>query len=272
MAINISLTSGMRNNLTALQGTVELLNRTQDRMSSGKKVNSAIDDATAFFAAQSLSSRATDLASLKENMGQAVQTIKAADAGISAITNLVEAAKGLAQSALATSDTTSRSSYATQFNAILDQIDLLASDSGYKGTNLIDGDNLTVTFNEDATSTFGITAANLTSGGDLAIDTADASWATNANIDAAVNDLTAATTTLRDKSATLSSGLSVITARQDFTTAMVNTLNAGADDLTLADMNEEGANMLMLQTRQSLSTTALSLSAQAAQSVLRLFG
>jgi flagellin-like hook-associated protein FlgL len=69
----------------------------------------------------------------------------------------------------------------------------------------------------------------------------------------------------------MSSGLSIINTRQDFVKAMVNTVTQGADNLTLADMNEEGANMLMLQTRQSLSTTALSMSAQAAQSVLRLF-
>jgi len=77
---------------------------------------------------------------------------------------------------------------------------------------------------------------------------------------------------LRSESAKLSSNLSIITVRQDFTDNMINVLTQGSDDLTLADTNEEGANMLMLQTRQSLSSTALSLSAQAAQSVLRLFG
>jgi len=66
--------------------------------------------------------------------------------------------------------------------------------------------------------------------------------------------------------------MSIVTIRQDFTTGMIATLQTGADNLTLADMNEEGANMLMLQTRQSLGTTALSLASQAAQSVLRLFG
>ncbi|HBA71696.1 MAG TPA: flagellin, partial [Geobacter sp.] len=80
-----------------------------------------------------------------------------------------------------------------------------------------------------------------------------------------------ALTTLRSKSSVLASNLSVITTRQDFTDNVINTLQQGADGLTLADMNNEGANMLMLQTRQSLGTTALSLSSQAAQSVLRLF-
>ena len=80
-----------------------------------------------------------------------------------------------------------------------------------------------------------------------------------------------ATNKLNTESAKLSSSLSIINIRQDFSTNMINTLTEGADKLTLADMNEEGANMLMLQTRQSLGTTSLSLASQAAQAVLRLF-
>ena len=72
-------------------------------------------------------------------------------------------------------------------------------------------------------------------------------------------------------SAELSNGMLVITAREEFSAQMMNTLNDGAAKLTEADMNEEGANMLMLQTRQALGTTSLSLASQAAQSVLRLF-
>ncbi|HET7673916.1 MAG TPA: flagellin, partial [Gammaproteobacteria bacterium] len=96
-------------------------------------------------------------------------------------------------------------------------------------------------------------------------------WATTTEIDAAADDLTAALVTLRSQSQALSSNLQTVQIRQDFTKAMINTLNAGADSLTLADSNEEGANLLALQTRQQLSTTALSLAAQADQNVLRLF-
>ncbi|HWP14685.1 MAG TPA: flagellin, partial [Xanthobacteraceae bacterium] len=84
--------------------------------------------------------------------------------------------------------------------------------------------------------------------------------------------LSTALTTLRSQASSLGSQLSVVQARQDFTKSMINTLQTGADNLVLADTNEEGANLLALQTRQSLSTTALSLSAQADQAVLRLFG
>ncbi len=93
----------------------------------------------------------------------------------------------------------------------------------------------------------------------------------NTNIDTAVADLTAALTTLRSESQTLGANLSTVQIRQDFTKATINTLQTGSSDLTLADSNEEGANLLALQTRQQLSTTALSLAAQADQNVLRLF-
>jgi flagellin len=270
MAFNdISLTAGMRSNLVSLQGTVDLLSRTQDRLSSGKKVNSALDNPTSFFAAQGLNQRASDLAALKDGMGQAIQTVKAADGGIKGITALIESAKGIAQAALSAADTTTRASYAAQFDAISTQITNLAADSGYKGTNLLNGDDLTVVFNEGGTNTLTITGTG--TGAGITLTASVNSWATNGNIQASIDELTAATTSLRNSSSSLSSNLAVVNARLDFTTSMVGVLTAGADKLTLADMNEEGANMLMLQTRQSLSTSALSMSAQAAQSVLRLF-
>jgi flagellin-like hook-associated protein FlgL len=107
----------------------------------------------------------------------------------------------------------------------------------------------------------------------LGVTAVDWSTATTGS-QAATSDLTVMETalnTLRTTSTSLASNLSVVTARQDFTNNLIATLQTGADNLTLADMNNEGANMLMLQTRQSLGTTALSLSSQAAQSVLRLF-
>src|SRR3990172_283240 len=101
MAISdITLTAGLRANLVNLQGTVDLLNRTQNRLSTGKKVNTALDNPVNFFAAQALNSRADTISSLKDAMGQAVQTIQAADAGVKAITSLIDQAKAMAQSAL----------------------------------------------------------------------------------------------------------------------------------------------------------------------------
>ena len=101
MAISdISLTAGMRSNLVSLQGTVDLLNRTQERLASGKSVNSPLDNATNYFVAKSHMDRASDLSVRKDGMGEAIQTVKAANEGISAITDLIASAKGIAQSAL----------------------------------------------------------------------------------------------------------------------------------------------------------------------------
>ncbi len=271
MAINdVSLTSGMRSNLLSLQDTVNLLNRTQNRLSSGKKVNSAIDNPVSFFASQALTARASTIDSLKDAMGQAIQTITAADKGIKAITAMIEQAKGIAQSALSAETDAEMDSLAAQYDTIREQLDAVAGDSGYKGKNLLDDDVLVVKFEGVSLS---VTGFDATSAGDLAITAATASWTTasTANIDASVTALDGALNTLRAESSKMSGNLSIITVRQDFSTNMINTLTEGSDKLTLADSNEEGANMLMLQTRQSLSTTALSMSAQAAQSVLRLF-
>ncbi len=84
----------------SLQNTVSLLNRTQGRLATGKKVNTAIDNPVSYFASQNLTSRASKIDSLKDAMGQAIQTITAADKGITAITTMIEQAKGIAQSAL----------------------------------------------------------------------------------------------------------------------------------------------------------------------------
>ncbi|UFS70567.1 flagellin [Geomonas sp. RF6] len=288
MAISdISLTTGMRSNLLALQSTTAAMNQTQNRLSTGKKVNSALDNPTNFFSAQSHLQRASDLSDRKDGMSEGIQTVKAADAGIKAITALIQAAKGLVSSAYGNTDVTARKDYSEQFDALLDQIDTIAEDSGYKGTNLLGGDILTVEFSQysgDATLVINgfvaTTDSTATPAGELDIakasKAADATngtdWATNANIKTSADALDAAQDILRSQSSSLASSLTVITTRQEFTNTMINTLQTGADNLTLADMNEEGANMLMLQTRQSLSTTALSLSSQAAQSVLRLFG
>jgi flagellin-like hook-associated protein FlgL len=170
-----------------------------------------------------------------------------------------------------TSDTTTRASLATQFASIKSQIDTLASDSGFNGINLLKGNNLAVTLNETGTSSITITAVTFDGAG-LGINNATNNWGGAADITAASTDLTAALTKLRSQSQTFGSSLSTVQIRQDFTKATINTLQTGADSLTLADSNEEGANLLALQTRQQLSTTALSLASQASQAVLRLFG
>jgi flagellin len=268
---DITLTAGVRQNLLALQNTADLFTKTSNRLATGKKVNSALDNPNNFFTAQGLEGRASDLSGLLDGLSNAVQTVTAANNGITAIQKLVESAKALTSQAKQTSDTVTRADLATQFNALLTQIDQLAADSGFNGVNLLNGDNLDVTFNETATSTITITAVTDTTAGALSVSTAAGSWTSAANIDAAVADLTAATNTLRSQAKTFGSNLAVVQARQDFTKATINTLQVGADNLTLADTNEEGANLTALQTRSQISTVSLSLLNQQNQNVLRLF-
>jgi flagellin-like hook-associated protein FlgL len=254
-----------------LQQTSDLITQTQTRLATGKRVNSALDNPINFFTAQGLSVRANDLNALLDAMSSGINTIQAANNGISAITKLVQSAQALVSQAQQTADPTVRATLASQFDALLPQIDQLAADSGFNGINLLGGNNLTITMNDDGTSTVVVTAYNDTAAGDLAIAGSTNAWANNTDITAAGANLKTALVTLRSQAQALSSNLSTVQIRQDFTKAMINTLNTGADSLTLADSNEEGANLLALQTRQQLSTTALSLAAQADQNVLRLF-
>jgi flagellin-like hook-associated protein FlgL len=268
--MSIVLSAGVRSNLLQLQQTSDLITQTQTRLATGLRVNSALDNPNNYFTAQGLNNRASDLTNLLDSMSTAINTIQAANNGISAITKLVQSAQSLVSQAQQTSDTTVRASLSSQFDAIRTQIDLLAGDSGFNGINLLNGDDLTVTMNESASSTVTVSGVTNDSNG-LSINAAAGNWATGSNITAAGTALTNALTTLRSQSQTLGASLSTVQIRQDFTKATINTLQTGANDLTLADSNQEGANLLALQTRQQLSTTALSLASQADQNVLRLF-
>ncbi len=460
---DITLSAGVRQNLLTLQNTADMMATTQNRLATGKKVNSALDNPTNFFTSQSLSARAKDLTNLLDGIGNAIKTIEAADNGITAITKLVESAQSTARQALqdgsagsgtvvessssistnglspvsgesiqdqakrqtlsnlgftngdtitlqttntdtggvasiqiavgttqktdgtgpvstvqdvldvinasgvataevtdagklkitgsdsetvrldindndgdgntATTQQTSlaaslgfgtntsidlsspadgdyidagetgvtftngasagaadtftittqanpasnsstRQKLVSQFNDILGQIDKLAADASFNGINLINSSSskLTVAFNEkrDAAtkSELKLQGEDLTSSG---LNITNVSSLNDTEANNALDELSEALITLREAGSKFGSNLSTVQIRKDYTKAAVNTLQTGADNLVLADTNEEGANLLALQTRQQLSTTALSLSSQADQAVLRLF-
>ena len=281
MALNtINLTPGMRANLFSLQQTAKDFEITQKRLATGLRVNTPLDDPINFFTAQEHKLRAEDLANRKDGMSEAIQTIKAANVGIEGITNLLAQAKSLAQSALS-AGTTDAISFASAYNTVMTQINEMAADSGYKGVNLLQSGELTVQFAPTADqstlhlSGFGSTAADFSISGMSAAGTG-AGWVNNttvstSTIQSAIDGIETAIASLRTEAKVMSNNLGIITAREEFTSQMINTLDDGAAKLTEADMNEEGANMLMLQTRQALGTTSLSLAGQAAQGVLRLF-
>ncbi|TAL29456.1 MAG: flagellin [Alphaproteobacteria bacterium] len=271
---DVTLTAALRSNLLSLQGTQRLLDQTQLRLATGLKVNSALDNPSAFFAAQSLNNRAGDLNNLLDGMGQAIQTLKTADEGIKGITSFLEQAQAVAQQALdaLNADTAADiTSFKTSFDAILGQSDALAADSSYRGTNLLSGTaTQVVNFSEAATpSTLSITGYDLVVGGDLTVTTG--AWGSTTAIQTAIDAIKADLTTIRNDASVLGSNLNIIQTRQDFTQNLINVLKEGADKLTVADKNEEGAKLLSLQTTQQLGITSLSLASQANQSILRLF-
>ncbi|MBI4273689.1 MAG: hypothetical protein HY659_03170 [Rhizobiales bacterium] len=376
---DIILTAGVRQNLLSLSNTADLLASTQNRLATGRKVNTALDNPISFFTSQSLNNRANDLNSLLDSISNATQTLDAANNGITSLTKLVQNAQSIAQQALSSTATTAkftgtvssltgttagtfvaantitvndgtttatftaagtaadtvqafidavnntanlnvkaelgsdgrvlleatstntiviagtatvaekaqfglvagttaagtlnttRSGLATQFDDVRTQITQLAADSGFNGVNLLNGDGLRVVFNETATSRLSITGVTFNATG-LGIAAATNTLQTDKDISDALADLTSALTSLRQQSSNFGSSLSVVQTRQDFTKSTISTLQTGADKLVLADSNLEGANLLALQTRQQLSTTALSLAVQSDRNVLSLFG
>lgn len=389
MADQITLTASIRSNLLSLQNTAKLLNLTSERLSTGKKVNSALDNPSAFFAARGLSNRALDLTTLKDGMAQAINTLKTADKALTSITNLVDQAKSLANQAkeasaaigavskiegVATAGTSGGSatvatsitaafgaavatqkisisvtnggaltitvgasdtiqdvldsisaadtgveatfntgtqkieiaatagsvvaitsaaplivatvadvtfgtdstaeveSYASDYDKVVTQINEMITngDSGYKGINLLkDTTTLDVKLSEN-TSQLSITGVDASSTG-LGIN-ATASWTTVAgSVDSDITLIEGAITKLRSYAGSFGTDLGILQYRQDYTSELVNTLQDGAGQLTNANLEEEAANMLALQTRQSLGTQALSISNQSQQSILSLF-
>ncbi len=174
---DISLTASMRSNLLQLQGTAKLMDMTQGRIATGKKVNSALDGPAAYFTAKGLTDKASDFATLKDSMGQSISAVQAADEAITAISTLVEQAKGLTASAKSATTTAEKTSLAAQYDDIRTQIDRLAGDATYNGTNLVTGRGTLTggTFTDDSTvAEAAITG--LTDFSRTATDTADGTY------------------------------------------------------------------------------------------------
>src|SRR5664279_2785686 len=159
---DIVLSSGVRSNLLQLQQTSELISQTQNKLATGKRVNSALDNPISYFTAQSLSVRANDLSSLLDSMSTGINTIQAANNGITAITKLVQSAQSLASQAQQTADTTTRATLAAQFDSLMTQISQLAGDSGFNGTNLLAGNPLTVKLDETNNSSTTVNSVDYT--------------------------------------------------------------------------------------------------------------
>jgi flagellin-like hook-associated protein FlgL len=385
---SIILSASVRQNLLSLQTTADLLSTTQNRLATGKKVNTALDNPTNFFTAQGLDNRASDINNLLDGIGNGVQVLQAANTGITSLQKLVDTAKSIANQVLQTTvgytskstatsavavgtaanlvdgtgiksgdtlaiastgggtatsitfgasesldqlntalaannltasldgtgklvitttndaasstigaitqtssgtagtafqsitpttpvaDASSqaiRSNLVGQYNNIIAQITTTAQDSSFNGINLLNGDNLKLTFNETGKSTLSITGVTYNSTGlGLNALVAGTDFKDNNSANKAITALSAASTSLRTEASALGSNLSIVQIRQDFSKSLINVLQTGSSNLTLADTNEEAANSQALSTRQSIAVSALALANQSQQSVLQL--
>jgi flagellin-like hook-associated protein FlgL len=164
-----------------------------------------------------------------------------------------------------------RASLVNQYNNIITQISTTAQDSSFNGINLLFGDNLKLTFDETGKSTLNVTGVTFDAAGlGLASLTAGTDFLDNSSANKALTLLSSASTTLRTEASALGSNLSVVQLRQDFNKSLINVLQTGASNLTLADANEEAANSQALSTRQSIAVSALALANQSQQGVLQL--
>ncbi len=295
MANDITLSSATRTNLLSLQNTSNLIGQTQQRLATGLKVNSALDDALAFFKARNLNSRATDLSSIKDAISGGVSVITAATQGLSSIESVLSQMKAIAQSAISAPESTTRAKLASQFNELRSQVDGIAADSSFNGVNLLKNtttrfaggaDVLTVKFNERtdpkavnqlvvnglATADFTtIVATSAVAVGASATRLGQTGTAAVKAINSAIDAIDSALVTVRQASQQFGTNAALLSIREDFTTNLINTLKSGASDLVNADLNEESANLLSLQTRQQLGTISLSIAQRSEQSILRLF-
>ncbi|WP_316196755.1 flagellin [Bradyrhizobium sp. SZCCHNS3053] len=166
---------------------------------------------------------------------------------------------------------TQRASLVSQYNNVLAQINTTAADASFNGVNLLNGDTLKLTFNENGKSTLSITGVTFNTGGlGLSTLTSGTDFLDNNSANKVITLLNSASSTLRSEASTLGSNLSVVQIRQDFNKNLINVLQTGSSNLTLADTNEEAANSQALSTRQSIAVSALSLANQSQASVLQL--
>ncbi|MHA7777702.1 flagellin N-terminal helical domain-containing protein [Roseibium sp. M-1] len=240
---DITLSAAVRQNLLTLQSTADLMSGVQNKLATGMKVNSALDNPNSFFTASGLNSRASDLSTLLDDMGQSLQTLKAADKGIQTITDLVETAKAKANQALQTQSQYERKRFTEQYNDLLEQIEDVAKDSSYKGKNLLagDGNDLTTIFNEDSTSKLTIEAVDYTdttlSTGLNLSDLAEGQGSTTSfNLQGGKTTitLTDGTTTLNSSSSLSDSNVISTTTTLEFVNAIAspNAVIAGAGTVT----------------------------------------
>jgi flagellin len=284
----IVLGTATQKNLLALQNINTQLGTTQGHLATGLAVGSAIDDAVKYFQAQSLTGRASDLSTRKDAIAQGIQSLTAATNGITSIISVLQQMEGIVNGA-STQTATQRASADTQFNTLGQQLSTLLNDSSYQGLNLVNSTttHLTLQFSIASTSILKIAGQNLlfsklvTGGKALAKGSAAASTLVSVKFSGVSNKISLftniynalQTAVFKAQAAaqTLGANVNFLQTRLSFTQQYITTLQGGASELTVADVNQESTNLVTLQTRQQLAIQSLSIATQSEQAVLRLF-
>lgn len=297
MATDVTLSSAIRGNLLSLQNTGNLVDRTNTRLATGLKVSSAIDDAVAFFQNKALKDRAGDLSTRKANIDQGISSLQTALSGLQSAEAVLVQMKGIVLSAKSASDA-ERATLGTQLQTLAAQLNHLANDASYQGLNLINATvaNLKVQFSEKTAAVLQVDGADvrISSGLVLTSFTMNATYIAGSQaitkiagttaalafsdvsasvsiFDAYVDMFDSGISSVRTSAKTIGASVALLQTRADFTKEYINTLKIGGDKLVLADLNEEGANLVSLQTRQQLGIQALSFANRSEQGVLSLF-
>ena len=296
---DITLTASARNSLLSLTNTASLMSRTQNRLTTGLKVSSAIDDAVSYFKSKSLTDRAADFSVRKDEIDQGISSMKASINGTTLVDGILKQMKGIVDS-VRTADSATRTALSSQFNDLAKQINSAMSDASYQGLNLVDNSSasLTVYFNQGTSASLNVHATNLRASkllttmvngtssasfnavtdlvtaaggnGGFSALTSQTSISPAAVLDHVASIIDKGISQIRSQSALLGGNVTFLQSRMDFTSNYINTLQEGSGKLTLADLNEEGANLVSLQTRQQIGIQSLSIAGQQQQAILSL--
>ena len=272
---SVALTTGMRNALFSIGDIDAQTNVANKRLATGKRVNDILDNATNFFQARGFTQLGTDLNTLTDNISLNIKTLEVTTKALDGIEKLLSAALGLIRQGRSLAATApERTTLNTQATTALSQLTLLANDASFNGKNLLKAtpDSLQINFNTEvgAALTFLTVAGVDTTNGAAGLNITIAGT-TDVNLDAAITAITSAIDTVRTRGSTFASAIAIAQTRQDYNKGKTQSLKTAADVLTIADINEEGANLAALQTRQQLAVQALSLANRSDQGILRLF-
>ncbi len=267
---DITLSPPTRSVLLDLQRNAVATERVTSRISTGQQVQSATDNAPAFFQAQALTSRVGDLLRVKDDIGQGLSTLEASLAGVNALEDITRQLQGIATAARGGS-AAQRQAAAEQFDSLRQQLGNLAGDVGFGGVNLLkpSPDTLSVPLNESGTATAQVQGQASDAAG-LGISAAANNFATDADIDAALGELSGALSSLRSRASNLGTDIGLLNVRERFNEDLGNALQTGADKLTAADLDEETAGLLSLRVGQQLSIVTFGVTADGSQLIANL--